>query len=182
MKLYRTVQMFFAAGLFCLFLAPGQAFSANAMKVATISLQEVLTQSKVGQEAQKQLEAKVQEFQNKFAAEQSTLEGLGEEIEKKRSVWSQEILEGKERDYQMKMREFKLKTDDAQFELKQLEKKIMEPILKDLHELIAEYGKKENYLLILENTRKGLSSRTGLLYADESTDITPQILKMLDKK
>ncbi|MFH1217021.1 MAG: OmpH family outer membrane protein [Pseudomonadota bacterium] len=182
MKLYRTVHFFFVVSLFCLFFIPGQAFSADKIKVATISLQEVLTQSKAGQEAQKQLEAKVQEFQDKFGKEQSTLEGLGEEIEKKRSVWGREILEQKERDYQMKMREFKLKTDDAQFELKQLEKKIMEPILKDLHELITEYGKKENYLLIFENTRKGLSSRTGLLYADESTDITPQILKLLDKK
>ncbi len=182
MKRMQAVALWCLVGVAVLWGAPGPVFSAEAMKVATISLQEVLTQSKVGQTAQKQLEGKVQEFQDKFGKEQSALESLGEEIEKKRSVWGREILEQKERDYQMRMREFKLKTDDAQFELKQLEKKIMEPILKDLHELIAEYGKKEKYLLILENTRKGLSSRTGLLYADESTDITPEILKLLDAR
>lgn len=164
-------------------LLPAQSVLAAAgMKVATISLQEVLTKSKAGKTAQTQLEAKVQEFQDKFGKEQADLEEMGAEIEKKRSVWSRDILEQKERDYQMKTREFKLKTDDAQFELKQMEKKIMEPILKVLHELIADHGKKEKYVLILENTRKGLSSRTGLLYADESIDISDTILKLLDAR
>ncbi|NOR10320.1 MAG: OmpH family outer membrane protein, partial [Desulfovibrionaceae bacterium] len=70
----------------------------------------------------------------------------------------------------------------AQYELKQLEKKVMEPILKDLHDIIAEYGKKENFSIILENTRKGLSSRIGLLYASDEIDISEAVLKLLDEK
>ena len=80
------------------------------------------------------------------------------------------------------MRELKLKTEDAQFELKQLEKKEMEPMLKILHEIIAELGEKQHYTLILENTRKGLSSRNGLLYASEKIDISDKVKKMLDQK
>jgi outer membrane protein len=170
--------------LLCLVIFPAQAFSAAAagIKVATISLQDVLTQSKVGLSAQQQLQGKVQEFQDKFGKEQEELEAQGAELEKLSSVWSKDIQESKQRDYQMKMREFKLKTDDAQFELKQMEKKVMEPILKDLHEIIAEYGKKQNYTLIFENTKKGLQSRTGLLYAAEEIDITKEILKLLDAR
>lgn len=145
-------------------------------------LQDVLSQSKVGQQAQKDLESKVQEFQDKFAPEQKELEDLASEVEKKRSVWSQDVLAEKERTYQKLMREYKLKTDDAQYELKQLEKKVMEPILKDLHDIIAEYGKKENFVIILENTRKGLSSRIGLLYASDEIDISEAVLKLLDAK
>ena len=184
MKFTRSARTALIMSLFCLLIVPAQAFSAAAagMKVATISLQDVLTQSKVGQSAQQQLQGKVQEFQDKFGKEQQDLEAQGAELEKKSSVWSKDILEGKQRDYQMKMREFKLKTDDAQFELKQMEKKIMEPILKDLHEIIAEYGKKENYTLIFENTKKGLQSRTGLLYATDEIDITKDILKLLDAR
>jgi outer membrane protein len=183
MKILSTIKHAYVLGLLCLLLFPAQGLAAaGAMKVATISLQDVLTQSKSGQAAQQQLQGKVQEYQDKFSKEQQDLEALGAEVEKKRSVWSKDILEEKERDYQMKMREFKLKTDDAQFELKQLEKKIMEPILKDLHEVIADYGKKENYTMIFENTRKGLQSRTGLLYATEEIDITKDILKLLDSR
>ncbi|MBI5557896.1 MAG: OmpH family outer membrane protein [Deltaproteobacteria bacterium] len=181
MKFKQPDKFILLMSLFFLLVSPLQALSAG-LKVGTISLQDVLAQSNIGKEAQKQLEGKVQEFQQKFSKEQEGLEALGAEVEKKRSVWSKDILEEKERDYQMKMREFKLKTDDAQFELKQLEKKVMEPILKDLHELIAEYGKKEGYTMIFENTRKGLTSRTGLLYAAEEIDITKEILKLLDAR
>jgi outer membrane protein len=58
----------------------------------------------------------------------------------------------------------------------------MEPILKELHAILADYGKKNGYTLILENTRKGLSSRSGLLYADEALDISDQIRKELDSR
>ncbi len=156
--------------------------SAGEVKIATISLQDVLAQSKAGQDAQKVLENEVQKFQNKFKKDQDDLEALRLEIEKKGSVWSDEIRQGKERDYQKKMREYKLKTEDAQFELKQLEKKEMEPILKMLHEVINEIGKTKDYTLILENTRKGLRSRIGLLYATDEIDISNDVRAMLDKK
>jgi outer membrane protein len=169
-----------AVSVMCLSI-PGKAMAAEN-KIGTISLQDVLSKSKVGQQAQQDLESKVQEFQDKFAPEQKELEDLASDIEKKRSVWSQDVLAEKERSYQRLMREYKLKTDDAQYELKELEKKVMEPILKDLHDIIAEYGKKENFVIILENTRKGLSSRIGLLYASDEIDISEAVLKLLDEK
>lgn len=181
MNFVKVFSLIVALCLFCLFSGPQEARSAD-LKIGTISLQDVLEQSQAGKDAQQQLEAKVEEFKNKFSSEQQGLEEMGAEIEKKRSVWSQEVLEEKERDYQKKLREFKLKTDDAQFEIKQLEKKVMEPILKDLHEIIADYGMKENFTMIFENTRKGLRSRTGLLFSSDEVDITEQILKLLDAR
>lgn len=155
---------------------------AGENKIGTISVKDVLSQSKVGQQAQKDLENKVQEFQDKFAPEQKELEDLASEIEKKRSVWSQDVLAEKERKYQKLMREYKLKADDAQYELKQLEKKVMEPILKNLHEIIAEYGKQENFTLIFLKDGEGLSSRIGLLYASDEIDISEAVLKLLDER
>ncbi len=181
MKIRKSFKIVLALCLFALLSTPQSVFAAE-MNIATVSLQQVIGMSKAGMAAQKELESKVKEFQDKFSKEQEELETLGADIEKKRSVWSQDVLETKERDYQMKMREFKLKTDDAQFEIKQLEKKVMEPILKDLHDVIAEYGKKENLSMIFENTRKGLQSRTGILYAADTLDVSDDILKMLDAK
>ena len=182
MRYFHNAGLIFTLAI-CIMSLPltGQADAAEG-KIGTISLQDVLSQSKVGQQAQQDLESKVQEFQDKFAPEQKELEDLASAIEKKRSVWSQDVLSEKERTYQKLMREYKLKTDDAQYELKQLEKKVMEPILKNLHEIIAEYGKRENFIIILENTRKGLSSRIGLLYASDEIDISEAVLKLLDEK
>jgi len=177
-QIFFTICAVSVIGLFATFCD----VSASEMKIATISIQDVLADSKAGQNAQKVLQTEVEKFQKKFSKEQEDLEALGTEIEKKGSVWSDEIRVEKERDYQKKMREFKLKTEDAQFELKQLEKKEMEPILKSLHEVIAEIGKKKKYTLILENTRKGLRSRIGLLYASDEIDISDEVRSQLDKQ
>lgn len=150
------------------------------VSVATISIQKILGNSKIAQEAQKTLQVEVDKLQTKFKADEDSLAALKADIEKKSSVWSEEVRAGKEREYQKKLRDFGLKTEDAKLELQQLEKKVMDPILKELHDLIAEIGKKNGYTLILENTMKGLRNRTGLLYADESLDISDLIQKELD--
>lgn len=159
----------------------GVAFAAQPqVSVATISIQKILGDSKIAQEAQNALQAEVDKLQAKFKADEDSLAALKTEIEKKSSVWSEDVRVGKEREYQKKLRDFGMKTEDAKLELQQLEKKVMDPILKELHDLIAEIGKKNGYTLILENTMKGLRNRTGLLYADESLDISDLVRKELD--
>ncbi|MBU4034468.1 MAG: OmpH family outer membrane protein, partial [Proteobacteria bacterium] len=95
---------------------------------------------------------------------------------------SDEVRAEKEREYQKRLRDYGLKTEDAKLEMQQLEKKHMEPILKQLHDIIADVGKKNGYSIILENTMKGLRNRTGLLYADDTLDISDQVQKELDTR
>lgn len=155
---------------------------AKEVKIATISLQDILAKSSVGEDAKNKLEAKVVEFQAELQKEQEKQDALRTEIEKKSSVWSDGVRQEKERDYQKMVREFQIKSEDAKFELQQMEKKIMAPILKELHEIIAEVGKKNGYTLIFENTKKGLESRSGLLYADDALDISDLVREALEKR
>jgi len=155
---------------------------AKEVKIATISLQDILAKSSVGEDAKNKMEAKVAEFQAELQKEQEKQDALRAEIEKKSSVWSDVIRQEKERDYQKMVREFQIKSEDAKFELQQMEKKIMAPILKELHEIIAEVGEKNGYTLIFENTKKGLESRSGLLYADDTLDISDLVREVLEKR
>jgi outer membrane protein len=147
----------------------------DKIQIVTVNIQNVLLSSDAGQGVRKTLESKVLEFQDKLQKDQEEIQTLQAEIEKKSSVWSQQIREEKERDYQKKVREMQLKQEDAQFEVQQLEKQEMEPILKELQQVIADLGKKNGYALIMD-------SRAGLLYADESLDITEIVRKELDAK
>ena len=137
------------------------AVESSTTKIATVNIQEVLLGSTAGQEVKKMLEAKV--------------DALRAEIEKKSSVWSPEVKDEKERDYQKRVREVQLKTEDAQFELQQMEKQLMSPILNELQQVIKELGEKNGYTLIMD-------SRAGLLYVNESLDISDIVQQELDKR
>ncbi len=100
MKSGKYFKLFLALCLFCLFSIP-PSFFATDIKIATVSLQQVIPKSKAGMAAKK-LHATVQEFQNKFSKEQEDFETLAADIEKKHSVWSEDVLQAKKHDYQGK--------------------------------------------------------------------------------
>ena len=161
------------AGL--IFLASSNAFGEGAKAIVTVNVQDVLLGSTSGQAVKAVLEKKVQEYQEKFKLEQEAVEALNAEIEKKSSVWSAEVKDEKERDYQKKVRDLQLKSQDAQYELQQLQKQITEPILKDLQDVVTEISKKNGYAMVLD-------SRAGLLYVDDSLDISKEVIKELDAR
>ena len=157
------------------YVNPQAVAAENSKQIVTVNIQDVLLGSVAGQGVKKVLEEKVNAYQNKFQQEQEEVDAFRAEIEKKSSVWSQEVREEKERDYQKRVREMQLKSEDAQFELQQLEKQVMSPVLNELQKVIKEVGEKNGYALILD-------SRAGLLYVDSSLDISDIVRKELDAR
>jgi len=157
-------------------LVNSQAVAAeNSKQIVTVNIQEVLLGSAAGKEVKKVLEGKVGEFQEKFQKEQEDVDALRAEIEKKSTVWSKEVKEEKEREYQKRVREMQLKSEDAQFEMQQLEKQVMSPVLNELQKVIKEVGEKNGYAMIID-------SRAGILYIDKALDISALIQKELDAR
>jgi outer membrane protein len=160
-------------GIAC--LVNSNAIAAENKGIVTVNIQEVLLGSSSGQAVKKVLEEKVLEFQEKFQTEQEEVEAMRAEIEKKSSVWSQQVREEKEREYQKMVRELQAKSEDAQFEMQQLEKQIMEPVVQELQKVIADMGEKNSYAMIID-------SRAGLLYFDKTLDISELVTKELDSR
>ncbi|TBV80132.1 MAG: OmpH family outer membrane protein [Desulfobulbaceae bacterium] len=157
------------------------AAAAN-VKIATISVQDVLDKSNVVQAVRGQIEAEVEKHRAALQQKQTELDALFNEIEKKKSVWSEQVKRQRERELQRRYREFEIRNEDAQIAVRQVEQKLMDPILRELDLIIAELGKNNNYDLILEVTTKGLRSRTGLLYANEALDISNKVLRELNQR
>ena len=182
------MKMRIAAVVVAVLLAVGVAGVGGAeavdkpVKIATISIQGILEKSRAAQEAKKTLESEFERHKGNLQKDQDALEALRVEIEKKKSVWSDEVRSEKQREFQRLGAEFEIKNEDAKIAMQQKEKQVMEPILKDLHEVIAEVGTKNGYALILEYSMKGLRTRTGLLFADEALDISEMVQKELDKR
>jgi len=148
--------------------------SAAELKIGVMNIQKVLLESVSGKAAKSMFEAKAKELKGKFQNEENTLTAMQQEIEKKSSAWSAEKKEAQVREYQKKGREFQVKTEDARFELKQLQDKELEPILKTLQAIVEDYGKKNGYTVILD-------SKIGVLYANSAVDVSVELTKALDQ-
>ena len=181
MKKNHVAPLLAAALLLTLWLAPAVT-AAEIGRIAVISIQDVLDRSVAAREARGKIEAEVEKQRLALQREQTALEEMRSEIEKKSSVWSDQAKAEREREFQRRVRAFEGLNEDAQLAVQQSEKILMEPVLLKLDEILGEFGRAQNYALILEYTMKGLRSRTGLLYADEALDISEQVRQELDQR
>ena len=148
---------------------------AETQKIAVMNIQKVLLESAAGQKAKAVFEKRMNELQAKFKTEQEELVALQKEIEKKSSAWSKDKQGEKVRELQLKQREMQVKSEDAKMELRQLQDKELEPILKMLQTVVNSYGEKEGYSLILD-------SKVAVLYANPAADISEAVKKELDTR
>lgn len=168
-------QKILAAGVFFLlacFAAHG-SFAAD-LKIGVINVQKIIVSCDSGKAAKERFDVKMKELQGSFKKEEEDLKALQDEIKKKSSAWSEEKKAEKVREYQKNGRELQAKTEDARFEMKQLQDKELEPILKALEKVVEKYGKEKGYTAILD-------SKNGVVYFDDTIEISDAIVKKLNE-
>jgi len=166
---------FFVLLVLCFFLVCASNGVEAAERIAVINMQKVLRNCEAGKKAMKSLNEKFDVLQAKLKRKQEQLKAFKAELEKKAPLLSEEARLEKEREYKRMLREFKGQSDDAQFEMRQLETKVMEPILKDLETVVNKIGRERGYILILEK------NMPGLYYSSPSVDITEEVIREYDK-
>ena len=177
MKIRRFVALVTVGCMLSVGALASSALAAES-KVAFVSVQAVLFGSKDGKVAQKILQTKQRELQKKFEAEDAKLQSLAKEIEKKQSVWSPEVLKDKKRAAGMMNRDMKMMADDAKYEVNELRKKHLQPIIGKLDGVLKSYGKDNGYTMIIDSD---VASRSGMIvFGDPSIDITEDLVTLLD--
>ncbi|MEN8258624.1 MAG: OmpH family outer membrane protein [Thermodesulfobacteriota bacterium] len=177
MNLRRLFSLSLLCSLFVISTSFAEVHAADT-KIGFISVQAILFGCKDGQVAKKQLMAKQEQLQKKFAPEGAKLEALAKEIEKKQSVWSPEVLAKKKRDATMMDRDLKMKAEDAQYEIGELRKKLLDPIIKKLDIVLKEYAQSNAYTMIIDSD---VAARSGMIvYGDNTLDLTDIMIKKID--
>lgn len=159
----------------------GFCFSFNAIaadkgtiKIGIMNVQNVLVKSEPGQKAKAVFEKKKGELEAIFAEDRKTIEELKKEIDKKSSVWSKEKKDEKVVEFNKMRRDLQTKTEDGRMEMKRLQDKELEPIIKKLETVVDEYGAKNGFTAILD-------SKSGVVYFDKAYDISDDLIKELNK-
>lgn len=155
---------------------------AQSSKVGGVDLQTILDSSLAGQEALKELKAKADKEREVLQGKQDEMKKLEKEMEQQRLMLSPKALAEKDRKYRRLKRELELYKEDVQYTLQGAQAQVMRKLLKDVLDIIREYGKKNGYTMILEKGEAANALGGFVLYMDSAVDLTPEIIKIFDER
>jgi len=152
----------------------GSVNAADVAKIGVVNLQRVLETSNQGKSAQEEIKKQKDQMELELKQKGAEIEELRKQLERESMVMSKEKREEKEREIRIKLNDFKSLQQRYRTQLQNLEKKLVNALLKEVSSLVEEIGKKEGYLLIINNT--------GVLYSPNSINITDQLIKQLNAR
>ncbi len=170
----RTLAVSFCALVFFSSVLAGSLAYAEDGRIAVIDMQKVLRTSAAGKKAMSELNKKFEVLKKQLQAKQAKLKAFKQDMQKKGALMNEEARAEKERQYKKMLREFKDKSDDAQYEMQQAQAKKMEPILKQLEKVINKIGKDKHYVIIMEK------NMPGIYYNSPAADITDHVIKVFN--
>jgi outer membrane protein len=148
---------------------------AKDMKVAVLNMQKVIEASEPGKQAMTDLQGKFQKIKTDLETQKKKIEGMRDELQKQSLVLSQEAKQTKEFEMRRMVRDFQDSYQNYQRQMALEQKKISQPILKVLVDVVKEYSEKHGFTLVVDK------NNSGLLYADESVDKTNEVIVELNK-
>ena len=145
-------------------------FGADVAKIGVVNFEKVIKESSAGKLTQKDLRKKGEEFQGKLKKEKDSLDAISKAFEREALVLSPEKKREKERDFRIRVNDFKKMQEDYTKELRRIEIELINKIQKDVFKIANDMGKEEGFLLIIER------KTAGVIYMPSNVDITDKII------
>ncbi len=158
----------------CTAVTISAAEGSDGLKIGIMNVQKVLVQSESGLKAKEVFEKKKNELEAGFETEQQQLQEMQQDIEKKSSVWTKEKRDEQILEFNRMRRDLQTKTEDARMEMKMLQDKELEPIIKELEKVVDAFGAKNGYSMILD-------SKNGVIFYNTALDVSDALIEELNK-
>lgn len=152
------------------------SYGADVAKIGVVDFQRILEVSSAGKSAQAEIKSQGEKMETDLKKKGSELEKLKKKLDREALVMSMEMREEKEREFRIKINDFKSLEKKYKEEFKVVNNRLVNRIKKDVFELIEEIGKKEGYLLIIEK------HEAGVMYSPTAIDITDKLIIQYNKK
>lgn len=154
------------------FAAP--AVAQEALKIAILDTEQILTTSATGKAALEELTALRDQKQTEGQALQDELEALQNRLREGRLSLSQDKIIEMEKQLEDKAIALRRFQDDANRDLTKKREEILARVDAKVMPVINAFGEEQGYDLIFRKFE------SGLIYADEAIDITQQVIQRLD--
>ncbi len=154
-------------------LAFGTCFAQAPLTIAFVDLQQFQAKSKRIQEMQKHFSELNNIKRTGLEKKQNELKALTEQLQKQGPMLKEDTRNEKIKEIGMKEMELKLAQKQAETELQNEARALDETMMRDLVKIIGDVRKQKKLSLILNST-------SAILAADDSLDITDEVVKIYD--
>jgi outer membrane protein len=149
-------------------------YCADIAKIATVNFEKIFNNSTGGKAVKKQINDEGHGMNADLEKLQNEIKELQEILGKQDNagVMSETALENKKWELERKIDEVKALKKRYDRKIQELQVRLINGVRKDVLSIIADYGKKEGYLLIIEDI--------NAVYAPQTLDITDEVIKRYD--
>lgn len=146
--------------------------SMEELKVAIVDVQSAILQTNEGKAAREKIEKEVAQKRQDLLNQQNSLKKLQEEFQAQQSVLSDGDKQTKQKEFQTKLQAFQQAQMNFEQESRQKEAAALQKIFQNIQTEVQKIAKQKSYDMVFDK------SAAVLLYANNTTDITPEVVSM----
>jgi outer membrane protein len=158
-------------------LALGAQAQSQPTKIAVIYLQGAIGNTKDGQKAVSDLEAKTAPKKKEIDQKQNEIASLQDQLNKGANTLSDTAKNDLYKNIENKKKSLQRELEDAQAELDQDQQKILQQIGGKMQAVIERYAHDHGYVLVVDVS----NPQSPVFYASPSIDITKEIIELYDQ-
>ena len=152
---------------------PGPA----ATKIAIINIQSAILNTKDGQKAAADVQAKFNPRKTELDKKRADVEALQEQLRKGAATMSDDAKERLQKEVDAGTKELNRRGQDMNDDLEQEQGRLMQDLGAKMMKIVEEYAAQNAYALVLDVS----NPQTDVLWAAASTNITPDIVRLYDQ-
>ncbi|MFZ1983967.1 MAG: OmpH family outer membrane protein [Desulfatitalea sp.] len=170
----RKIVMMMSFGLCLLTIGIPFGFCADVAKIGTVNFQKIFENSSAGKAVKTAINSEGQRMEQDLKQKGEEIKALEKRLGEDAGVMSKEAREEQRWEYERKIDEVKALKKKYDRQIQELQMQRVNAVRQEVLQLIQEYGKKEGYLLIIEDV--------NVVYAPQNLDLTDEIIKRYNEK
>ena len=153
--------------------APASVASGSSLPIAILNSQRLALESAPGKEAYARLKKMSDQKKEELDKVEKDARDLVQKLNDQGQAMPEDKRDALAKQADDKQKQWKRMSEDAQRDLQEAERKEMASLEGRIGPVVKEYFKEKKYAVVLD-------SRAGIIYADEATDVTDDVLKRIN--
>jgi outer membrane protein len=156
--------------------APASAAGAGTGRVAVVDFQKAVVDNSEGKKAQEKFMAEVNKRQKEFEEKQKSLADAQNKLQTQDKALSDTAKADLNRQIDRLNTDLQRMNDDAQKELGDFQQQLFRPIMEQTQKVLQAYSNENGFSVVFDVS----SQANSIIYADNVSDITTEIIRRVD--